>query len=187
MSNRNSEMSLPEKISGHLHTVLKHQSLVRRHCFKCGLYRQGLMHDISKFTPSELLPSIRYYQGYRSPYNYEKELKGYSLGWLHHKGHNLHHWEYWYDQINGKWVPVKMPYHYLIESVCDRIAACKTYKGDDYKQSDALNYFLNTQGRKYMHRETADEMERILRMVAERGEDETFRRIRKSLKDGIPL
>lgn len=187
MKDSASQMNLADRVLGHLHTVVSHQSLVREHCFKCGLYRQGLLHDLSKFSPSELIPSIKYYQGYRSPYNYEKELKGYSLGWLHHKGHNLHHWEYWYDQINGEWVPVKMAYPCLIESICDRIAACKIYHKDKYTQADALNYFLNTKGRLFMHPETAEEMERILRMVAERGENETFRRIRQSLKEGKPL
>ena len=125
---RKTKYSLLERLTGHLKTVHMHRSLVRKHCFACGLYLQGLTHDLSKYSPGELIPSIRYYQGYRSPYPYEKELKGYSMGWLHHKGRNLHHWEYWYDTFPDKgWVPVKMPDKYLVESICDRIAACKSY------------------------------------------------------------
>ena len=57
-----------QKLQSHLDTVSMHRKLVRRHCFACGLYKQGLMHDLSKYSPAELVPSIRYFQGYRSPY-----------------------------------------------------------------------------------------------------------------------
>ena len=180
--------SFPARLFGHLKTVHHHRALVRKHCFACGLYRQGLFHDLSKYSPGELIPSIRYYQGFRSPYPYEKELKGYSLGWLHHKGRNLHHWEYWYDTFPDRgWVPIQMPDPYLAESICDRIAACKTYNKDYYKDSDALAYFEAKFDRKYMHPKTAESMERILRMVAEEGEDKAFAYIKHCLKNKIPL
>ncbi len=182
------DYSFFQKLLGHLKTVHMHRSLVRRHCFACGLYLQGLTHDLSKYSPGELIPSIRYYQGYRSPYPYEKELKGYSMGWLHHKGRNLHHWEYWYDTFPDKgWVPVKMPDRYLAESICDRIAACKTYNKDNYKDSDALQYYLTKPDSKYMHPETAAAMERILRMVAEQGEETAFAHVKACLRNGTPL
>lgn len=191
MTSTNSETKRPgffRRLFGHLKTVRKHRRLVRRHCFACGLYRQGLLHDLSKYSPGELIPSVRYFQGWRSPYPYEKELNGYSLGWLHHKGRNLHHWEYWYDTFPDKgWVPVRMPDKYLAESVCDRIAACKTYRKEAYKDSDALEYFLTKPDAEYMHPETAASMERILRMVAEDGEERAFAYIKKCLHDKTPL
>ncbi len=178
---------LSKRIAGHLKTVNTHRTLVMEHCFKCGLIMQGLTHDLSKFSPGELIPSIRYYQGWRSPYPYEKELKGYSLGWLHHKGRNRHHWEYWYDTIEGKWVPIQMPDRYLAEAICDRIAACKTYRGKDYRDSDALDYFLAKNDRYYMHEETAAAMERVLRMVAEEGEDAAFAYVKEALRTHKPI
>lgn len=182
------KVSFFQKLCGHLKTVHQHRALVRKHCFACGLYKQGLLHDLSKYSPGELIPSIRYYQGYRSPYPYEKELKGYSLGWLHHKGRNLHHWEYWYDTFPDQgWVPIQMPDKYLAESICDRIAACKTYHKDDYTDGDALEYFLTKVDGKYMHPKTAESMERLLRMVKEKGEDATFAYIRTCLKTNTPL
>ena len=184
---KKTDYTLFQKLSGHLKTVHMHRKLVRQHCFACGLYKQGLFHDMSKYSPGELIPSIRYYQGWRSPYPYEKELKGYSMGWLHHKGRNLHHWEYWYDTIKGKWGPVKMPDKYLAESICDRIAACKTYHKDDYKDSDALEYFLQKPDSQYMHPETAAAMERVLRMVAEQGEAKAFAYVKECLRTGKPL
>lgn len=85
---------------GHLSTINHHKILVTKLCFRCHLYKQGILHDLSKYSPVEFWAGVTYYQGFRSPINREKEVKGYSLGWLHHKGRNRHHWEYWLD--NGK-------------------------------------------------------------------------------------
>ena len=135
---KNNKPTFLQKTFHHLKTIGEHRRLVRKFCFKCGLYKQGLTHDLSKYSFSELIPSIQYYQGYRSPYTREKELNGYSLGWLHHKGRNKHHWEYWWDKIDGKWQPLKMPQNYVVESICDRIAACKVSQKDQYTPSSPL-------------------------------------------------
>ena len=85
------------KALSHLHTINKHKLKVTWLCFRCHLYKQGLLHDLSKYSYIELKTGFHYYQGFRSPIDAEKEEKGYSLGWLHHKGRNKHHWEYWLD------------------------------------------------------------------------------------------
>ena len=100
----------------HLKTVNEHRRLVRQGCFRLGLYFQGLIHDLSKYSPSEFLVGAKYYQGYRSPNNAEREAKGYSAAWLHHKGRNKHHYEYWidYSATEGEgMVPARMPARYL--------------------------------------------------------------------------
>lgn len=176
-----------QRLGGHLQTVHHHRALVRKFCFACGLYRQGLSHDLSKYSPSELIPSVRYYQGWRSPYAYEKELRGVSEGWLHHKGHNKHHWEYWWDCIHGVWQPVPMPDRYIVESLCDRIAACRTYHKEKYTQHDALAYYLSKNDARHMHPETAAKMERLLRLVDEQGEEAAFKAIRQKLRNHEPL
>ena len=81
----------------HLRTVMRHRRLVRQYCFKLGLYWQGLTHDLSKFSPTEFCRSIKYYQGYRRPNDAARIQNGVSLSWLHHKGRNRHHVEYWID------------------------------------------------------------------------------------------
>ena len=78
---------------GHLSTILHHKIRVTTLCIRCGIIKQGLLHDLSKFSPIEFCSGVKYFQGNRSPINQEKEIKGYSLGWLHHKGRNKHHWE----------------------------------------------------------------------------------------------
>ena len=139
---KNNKPTFLQKTFHHLKTIGEHRSLVRKFCFQCGLYKQGLTHDLSKYSFAELIPSIRYYQGYRSPYTREKELNGYSLGWLHHKGYNKHHWEYWWDVIDGKWQAIQIPQQYVVESLCDRIAACKVYQKEQYTQASPLRITL---------------------------------------------
>ncbi len=178
------KLSLLQKVTGHLKTVHHHRKLVRKYCFMCGLYSQGITHDLSKYSPSELFESIRYYQGNRSPYAYEKERFGFAPGWLHHKGKNKHHFEYWIDVINGQYTPIKMPYRYLAESICDRIAACKTYEKDQYTSKSALNYFLSKNDKNLMHPDTAKEMEKILTRISVIGEKQALDELKSKIKQG---
>ena len=121
----------------HLKTINHHKWLVMKNCFRLGMYKQGLLHDLSKYSPTEFLVGVKYYQGNRSPNNAEREDKGYTSAWLHHKGRNKHHLEYWldYDLVNGGVTGMKMPVKYVVEMFCDRIAASRNYNKDAYKRS----------------------------------------------------
>lgn len=170
---------------GHLKTILHHKHLVRKNCFRVGLYRQGIMHDWSKYSPTELFVGARYYQGgKRSPNFGEKDAKGYSSAWLHHKGRNKHHFEYWIDYtldpregLQG----MKMPLRYVIEMFCDRVAASKNYIGDAYTDADPWNYYARFSECYVMHPETRALLEKLLIMLREEGEDVTFNYIRTEL------
>lgn len=169
----------------HFKTITYHKYLVARGCFRVGLYRQGLAHDLSKYSPTEFCSGVRYYQGTRSPNDAEREDKGYSAAWLHHKGRNRHHYEYWMDYnlngIKGVLMPVPMPDRYIAEMFMDRIAACKVYQGADYTDASPLAYYTRGQNREPLHPETRKKLERMLRMLAEKGERETFSCIRREL------
>ena len=185
---KSKEKITPEKFIGHLNTVSRHKYLVMKGCFSVGLYRQGLMHDLSKFSPTEFMVGARYWQGNRSPNNAEREEKGYSASWLHHKGRNRHHFEYWVDyNLRGELgeepvIPVKMPGRYVVEMLMDRIAASKVYAGDKYDDSYPLRYFeQGTKVMQFMHPETAALLHMLLRMLAEEGEDKTFAYVRRHL------
>ncbi len=160
----------------HLHTINRHRFLVMKMCFRCGMYKQGLLHDLSKYSLEEFIPSVRYYQGYRSPYGKEKELKGYSLGWLHHKGRNKHHWEYWVDRTHGseELVCIRMPMNYMLESVLDRIAASKVYNGPSYTDGKPLEFFTSSKEYRVMNQENAREIEDLLRYLQENGEEKAL-------------
>ena len=173
------------KIKEHFQTITYHRKLVREGCFKVGLYWQGLTHDLSKFSPTEFLVGAKYYQGDRSPNNAEKEAKGYSSSWLHHKGRNKHHFEYWtdYSPVSKVVEPVKMPMRYVAEMFCDRVAAGKIYNGDKYTDKSPIEYFMRAKGRRVIHPETSDLLEELLTMLAEKGEEYTFKHIRELLKN----
>ena len=173
----------------HLKTINHHKWLVMQGCFRVGLYWQGLTHDLSKYTPTEFLVGARYYQGTRSPNGAEREDKGYSQAWMHHKGRNRHHYEYWTDMSKAtrRYESVPMPRKYLVEMVMDRIAACKTYQGKAYTDGSALEYYLNSVERNLMHPKIQQELEFILTMLRDRGEKETFRYLKESTLKGKPF
>ena len=170
----------------HFKTVHHHRALVREGCFRVGLYRQGLTHDLSKYSPTEFLRGAHYYQGTRSPNAAEREEKGYSEAWMHHKGRNRHHYEYWTDMspTTRRYEPVDMPRRYLVEMVMDRRAACMTYQGKNYHPGSELEYLEKSRERLLMHPETLRRLEYLLTMLRDRGEEETFRYIKENvLKD----
>ena len=169
----------------HFKTITDHRHAVIRHCFKCGIGFQGLFHDLSKYSPTEFIPGAKYYLGTRSPNEKEREIFGYSVAWMHHKGRNKHHFEYWSDvsPVTKCYEPVPMPLRYITEMFCDRVAACKIYRGKDYTDSAALEYYLRGNARAKMHPSTADQLEKWLRMLAEKGEKETFAYIKKVNKE----
>ena len=177
-------MNIFKNLKGHFCTITHHKMLVMKTCFKVGLYKQGLLHDLSKYTPIEFIPGIIYYQGDRSPINREKELKNCSRGWLHHKGRNKHHYEYWLDYDShgeGKLVGMKMPVRYVVEMFMDRIAACKVYKGAAYKDSDPLIYYNSGKAGDMMHKDTRKLLEKLLHMLAEQGEETVFCYVRREI------
>ncbi|MCR5522888.1 MAG: DUF5662 family protein [Clostridia bacterium] len=165
----------------HFLTVTCHRNKVLINCIKAGIPLQGLMHDLSKYSPTEFIPGGKYYQGFRSPNEKERETVGHSAAWMHHKGRNKHHFEYWtdYDFKTKTVKPVPMPDKYIVEMFCDRVAASKNYMGSNYSNESPLNYFLKGKKTRFIDSGTSDKIEFLLRMLAEKGEKETFTYIRK--------
>lgn len=166
----------------HFKTITYHKWLVCKGCFAVGLYKQGILHDMSKYAPTEFWVGARYYQGDRSPNNAEREAIGYSSAWLHHKGRNKHHYEYWIDYSikggPGGMAPAPMPRKYIAEMIMDRIAACKVYQKEAYTDEGPLSYYLAGKDPAPMHPFTKDSLEMLLAMLAQKGEKETFRYIK---------
>lgn len=161
----------------HFLTITRHKMLVMKNCFRVGLYRQGLTHDLSKYSWEEFQTGIRYYQGDRSPNAVERETLGYSAAWLHHKGRNKHHFEYWIDFSSDKkegLVGNKMPLNYVVEMVMDRIAACMVYEGNHYTSGSPWAYYDRTKTYIVIHPQTRALLEKILWMLKEDGETKAF-------------
>ena len=160
----------------HFSTITRHRHVVIRHCFKAGIFWQGLFHDLSKYSPTEFLSGIKYYMGDKSPNEKERELNGFSRAWLHHQGRNKHHFEYWvdYNPVLNRKEPVEMPTKYVIEMFCDRVAASKIYYGAEYDENKPFEYFDKGRSRRWMHQKTSDKLEELLVMLRDKGEKETF-------------
>ena len=160
----------------HYKTIRHHKMLVMKNCFRCGLYWQGLTHDLSKLAPVEFWAGAKYWQGTCSPNNAQRQAEGYSAAWLHHKGRNKHHLEYWIDySINKTGLDgMKMPLRYVCEMVCDRVAASQIYLGDKYTDASPLQYYEKSKDHYLLHPETRALLEKLLKMVRDLGHDRTF-------------
>lgn len=168
----------------HFKTITYHKILVAKGCFAVGLYKQGILHDMSKYSLTEFCVGAKYYQGTRSPNNAEREIVGYSSAWLHHKGRNKHHFEYWIDystEGEGALAGMKMPDRYIVEMMMDRIAASKVYKKDSYTDRSPLEYYERSKTKIILHEHTREVLEKLLHILAEEGEDTLYRYIRKEI------
>lgn len=169
------------KFIKHFSTITKHRHRVIAHCFKAGIGWQGLFHDLSKYSYTEFWAGVKYFQGTRSPNEMERETIGYSRAWMHHKGRNRHHFEYWtdYNPTTKHMEPVEMPVRFVKEMFCDRVAASKIYNGKNYNDTMPLDYFMKGKARRVIHPATSDLLESLLTMLAEQGEKATFKHIKK--------
>ena len=157
-----------KKYIKHFITISRHKWYVMVECFKRGLFLQGILHDLSKYSFTEFFTSAKYFQGNGSPIDKEKLEKGYSIAWLNHKANNKHHWHYWTDWKDGKAIVVPMPEKYIQEMLCDYIGAGKAYNKNKWTSDEPLRYYENVDKDKmFLHEETRKRFEELLKMVAE--------------------
>jgi hypothetical protein len=135
---------------------------VSKACFRSGLILQGILHDLSKYSPTEFTSSARYFQGDKSPIDAEKIAKGYSLAWQHHKGVNKHHWQYWTDFEDGELIVIEMPPKYLAEMFCDWIGAGKAYNKENWSIDTFKNWYANHKDKMILHTLTRDYVELVV-------------------------
>lgn len=170
----------------HFKTITNHKMLVMKYCFKVGMIKQGLLHDLSKYTPVEFNAGIKYYKGDVSPNGIQKREEGYSAAWLHHKGRNKHHFEYWLDyglDPSKGIVGMEMPLKYVIEMFIDRMCACKNYEKERYTDRSPLNYYNRNREHYVLHPNTKILLEQLLDMLADKGEEYTLEYVKKLLKN----
>jgi len=165
---------------GHLKTVIMHKHLVFKYCCRVGIPLQGLVHDLSKFSPAEFRPSVHYFKGTSSPIGAERREKGYSSAWLHHKAINKHHWEYWVEfRDDGTEYYVKMPMRFVKEMLCDWLSAGKTYNRKTWQQHFPLDYFHAHESYYKLNPETKAFALKVLEMIKSEGEDAALDWLRK--------
>lgn len=176
------------KLLKHLKTVRKHRKYVRQMCWKMGLFWQGLMHDLSKYSIEEL-KMCKYWTGKGSPHQACREAIGYSPSWMHHYHRNKHHFQFWWDEDElGKIIPIKMPYKYVIESFCDMVGASKAYNPKNWVPESVWAYWVEKcKGKRIMNAESEYLVEKLIWNLKEYGETEFiqwYRRTKDYLKTG---
>lgn len=164
-----------KKIWLHFKLITKHKWIVFKLCTKVGLPWRGLMHDLSKYSPTEFIESAKYYVGYKSPIQVARENREISLAWLHHKGRNKHHEEYWYDFNAPVKAPV-IPYQYTIEMLCDNLAAGMVYKGKDFKPEYPLIYWQTKKNKELFHPKMINFFEDVLTEISQKGIDAVLKK-----------
>ena len=158
----------------HFNLITKHRHKVFKLCVKAGIPFRGLVHDLSKYSWTEFSESVKYYNGTCSPIINCKNDIGYSNAWLHHKGRNKHHYEYWFDSKAPNPTPV-IPYKYAVEMVCDTFAAGMSYQGKKWTKEYQLFYWENREKPgEYLNPKINAFMSRIYRDVAEKGINEVI-------------
>ena len=133
--------------------ILTHKYYVAKYCFQIGLYWQGITHDLSKFSFTEFSRAIKYWDDNISSLANECKILGYSQTFLHHRGRNPHHYEYWIHSLDDGGVPARMPKKYVLELICDYLAAAKTYGADPRKE---YIWWAKQQSYMKIHKETKD-------------------------------
>ena len=159
-----------QKFWGHLSTVTRHRHRVIAHCARAGILWQGLRHDLSKYSPTEFWQGVKFFDGTHSPTEDERRTLGYSLAWMHHKGRNRHHWEYWTD-------------YSMAQMICDRIAASKIYNGERYTDACPLAYLQRGKMHDHMHPDTQALLARFLTQLRDEGEDAMFASLRQWVRE----
>jgi len=151
----------------HFKTVCNHKKYVFKNCVIAGMPIRGILHDLSKFSPTEFIESVNFYQGDRSPIDACKEAKGYSEAWMHHKGRNRHHYEFWQDNFDNGGVPLKMPFKDALELICDYLGAGMAYQKDKFTYKGEYEWWKNKNAKPIaMHPQTKMFVELMLNKMA---------------------
>ena len=158
----------------HLNKILTHKRCVAKYCFMCGLYSQGILHDMSKFSPVEFFEGVKYYQGNSSPINACKKDKGYSNAWFHHRGRNKHHWEYWVDDFQKGMIPKKMPFKYVLEMFCDFLGAGEAYNGKKFTMDAEYDWWTDKRKKSVLHPGALIIMDHLFNSAKYKGIKETL-------------
>lgn len=168
-----------KNIIKHFKLITYHKWLVFKLCCKIGEPWRGLIHDLSKYSPTEFFESVKYYKGTHSPIIEAKKINGYSKAWLHHKGINKHHYEYWYDETTSEKTLV-MPYKYAAEMICDKLAAGMAYEGEKFTNEYELKYWEKEREKVSVNENIEKFITDILTQVAKDGIDKVL--TKKNLK-----
>ena len=149
--------------------VLRHKWFVLLECARRGILSRGLLHDLSKFSPSEWGPYVDHFYGRRL--GRQRDATGYykptdtgdfafDNAWLHHAHRNDHHWQYWVQADEPGTEPRVHPMagYALIEMVCDWVGAARAQRS----QATVGEWYAANGHKMLLHPNTRTHVEFIL-------------------------
>ena len=136
----------------YLKYVIRHKWHVLIECFWIKQYLHAIMHDVSKFFPSEFVPYAKHFYGHHDRDVHTKDQE-FEVAWLLHQHRNKHHWDYWVKS-DGK--PVPMPAKYISQMIADWRAMGRVFG------SNAEQYYRDNKDKMVLHKETTTIIESIL-------------------------
>lgn len=158
--------------------LIKHKWYVYKACrtYKVGFW-QSVIHDWSKFLPSEWFPYVEYFYGAEVcgsewidgvSQNQQKEFRQFQFdkAWLHHQHFNPHHWQYWVlREDSGSVKVLEMTRKYMLEMIADWWGAGKAITGE----WRALDWYADNKERIQLHPSTRQWVESLLKKGPELG------------------
>lgn len=165
------------KLLKHLHVVNKHKRLVFYNAIRLGIPLRGFLHDFSKYRFVEFLPSVKYFDGKKSPTIKERENIGFSYISVNHSNRNMHHYQAWIDYELDHFIIHAMDYKYALEYVCDTLAATRVYTGKKNYVKNCINYLGERIDKYLMHPHTKEFILRVLFIINDYG----FKKAKKSV------
>lgn len=145
----------------YLKYVLRHKWHVALACFRRGLILRGILHDLSKFLPSEWFPYAEFFygEGQHTPEDAALVDARFDRAWLLHQHRNPHHWQYWVlRNDSGTTVPIPMPHDCILEMLADWEGAGIAITG----RREYVQWYHKNKGAMVLHPQTRAMVEHLL-------------------------
>jgi len=155
-------------------SFLRHKWFVFLECCRLGIPLQGIVHDWTKFLPSEWGPYARFFYEPDGTPRQRRDETGYykptdtgdaafDFAWFLHLKRNRHHWQWWILPEDGGGLKVlEMPDRYRKEMLADWRGA-----GKAYGTPDTAAWYLANSEKMLLHPDTRGWIERELELTEE--------------------
>ena len=158
------------EIFNYFKSICRHRHYVSHYCFMCHEYKRGIFHDISRFSPTEFTEMAAYYDGKHYTVDMARKHNGYSVAWLHHKGRNDHHYQYWIDNFGEGGRAIRMPYHQTVEMLCDYLGEGRLHDGKMFTYARELKFWedkTDPDNDMLIHEDTQKFMDIVIQSLAD--------------------
>lgn len=114
----------------YLKYVLRHKWFVGKACLKLGVpIHRAILHDWSKFLPSEWKPYVETFYAKDGRKQYEPS-DDFNYAWNYHQKRHPHHYQYWMLTMDrGETILLEIPETYVREMVADWVGAGQAIHG----------------------------------------------------------